>query len=95
MGKVWRAVKLVAFNLLVLNSIMVYPIHRVQMYCGLRYSIEELPSGWEILLHFVVFALTQEVIFYYTHRYNHSAQIHKNLCNLVRSHDYSESGEFE
>ena len=68
-SKVWRAVKMVAFNLIILNSVIIYPVHQVQMYLGMRYRIDDMPSVIEVLLHFVVFVVTQEVIFYYTHRY--------------------------
>ena len=81
----FRAVKVAAFNWLVLGlpfgvlmCLVVVPL-REQWPCWRGDSSTLLPSAFEYFSHIVVFAIVEEFLFFYSHRWLHSKEMYASV----------------
>ena len=68
LNKLKKALKTILFNNVFLNLLFAYPLYSAQMSAGIKFGLDELPTVPRFLYEFVMIALVQEVIFYYSHR---------------------------
>lgn len=76
--KLISAILLVAFNLNVLSLPFFYLTFTLMKWRGSSFGLE-LPMFQWVLLELVVFILVEEVLFYYSHRFLHSAPIYRRI----------------
>lgn len=67
-AKVWKAVKVTAFNNLVINLVHGPFLYMAQVYRGVPFSPQDCPSVNQMLRQFIYALLIHEFVFYYTHR---------------------------
>jgi len=74
-SKLWRCVKRVTFNMCVVGPIFTAVMYPLTLLNG-AYHKGELPTFNRVLIEFVVFALIEEIGFYYSHRILHLPQFY-------------------
>ena len=79
--QLWKAVTTALFNQMFVNIPFAFVSYVLFSWRGLTIEAEDLPSAGTLLRHFVVFAIVEEIGFYYGHRTCHHpslyAPIHK------------------
>ncbi|PIO31565.1 hypothetical protein AB205_0046750, partial [Aquarana catesbeiana] len=83
-GKLKHAVKVVLFNQVFLSCPMVLLMYPFMQWRGNPCGTE-LPTFHWVLLELSVFALVEEILFYYSHRLFHHPSIYKHLSNMLPS----------
>ena len=68
MEKLKKALKMVAFNSIVLNLLFAYPLYMAQVASGTKFEVSELPTLGQFLYEAAMISIFQEIIFYYSHR---------------------------
>ncbi|ALC49257.1 CG11162, partial [Drosophila busckii] len=77
LGKLWRAVKVVCFNLSVVNLVTTWVLFELLLKHRNSQDIRVLPSFGRIVRDLVVFVILEEIMFYYAHRLLHHKSIYK------------------
>ncbi|XP_017963244.1 fatty acid hydroxylase domain-containing protein 2 [Drosophila navojoa] len=77
LGRLWKAVKVVAFNLTVVNFFTTWLLYEVSLRHNNITDIRQLPSFGRIIRDFVIFVIMEETMFYYVHRLMHHRSVYK------------------
>lgn len=77
LGRLWQAVKVVAFNLTVVNFFTTWMLYEVSLRHNNISDIRQLPSFGRIVRDFVIFVIMEETMFYYVHRLMHHRSVYK------------------
>ncbi|EDV92454.1 fatty acid hydroxylase domain-containing protein 2 [Drosophila grimshawi] len=77
LSRLWAAVKVVVFNLTVVNLITIWLLFELVLRHHNSQNIRELPSFGRIVRDFVAFVVLEEIMFYYVHRLLHHKAIYK------------------
>ncbi|KAK3099658.1 hypothetical protein FSP39_007604, partial [Pinctada imbricata] len=76
--KLKRALKQVVFNQVIIGLPFIYVMYKVMKYRGCDFT-GELPSFQWVLLEIAVYALVEELGFYYSHRLLHHPRVYKYI----------------
>lgn len=79
--KLYRAVKLVLFNQIVVGGLVSIFLHPVYRWRGCSFG-PELPSFQWVLFEIAIFTLVEEVGFYYSHRLFHHPRIYRHIHKI-------------
>lgn len=79
--KLWRAVKLVLFNQIVVGTLVSIVLHPFLLKRGCSFSTE-LPGFHWVLFEIGIFTLVEEVGFYYSHRLFHHPRIYRFIHKI-------------
>lgn len=70
MKKFEKAMKQVAFYLIIQNALSTYPLYLAQKWRGCPFSPAETPGWGKLVWDICLVIVIQEVAFYYSHRYD-------------------------
>jgi len=79
LGRLWHAIKVVLFNLTVVNLITTWLLFKLVFKLYNSHHIRELPSFGIVVRDFIVFIFLEEILFYYAHRLLHHKSIYKYI----------------
>ncbi|KAH8336112.1 hypothetical protein KR074_003297 [Drosophila pseudoananassae] len=75
--KLWNAVKVVIFNLTVVNVLTSWAVYELVYKTENSRDIRQLPTFKRTIRDLVVFVILEEIMFYYAHRLLHHKSIYK------------------
>ncbi|XP_060662825.1 fatty acid hydroxylase domain-containing protein 2 [Drosophila nasuta] len=80
LGRLWHAVKVVLFNLTVVNLLTIWVLFElVLVHSSSHLDIRVLPSFGRVVRDFAVLIVLEEIMFYYAHRLLHHKAIYKYI----------------
>ncbi|XP_030564712.1 fatty acid hydroxylase domain-containing protein 2 [Drosophila novamexicana] len=77
LGRLWRAVKMVLFNLTVVNLTITWCLYVLVLKHYNSIEVRVLPSFGRAVRDFVAFVVLEETMFYYVHRLLHHKSVYK------------------
>lgn len=81
-AKMWKAVGVCLRNQLITFPLCVVPMYYLSIWRGCPFTPEDLPTFKWVLVEGTVFALVEEIGFYYTHRLSHHPALYKHFHKI-------------
>ncbi|KAH8397915.1 hypothetical protein KR222_006317 [Zaprionus bogoriensis] len=79
LARLWRAIKVVVFNLSVVNALTTWTLYELVLRHHNSHDIRVLPSFGRVVRDFAVFVVLEEILFYYAHRLLHHRALYRHV----------------